>query len=172
MIVNRSTSLDSIDKATQAVQGKQDPLTPMSRPRSPETYVSNQLQTNIGDRSSSLSSSTASDSEDDTSSDSSSSDDDAPVELPSKRKHNAKGLVTCPVKQRSTAICRNFLKHGRCNRGDSCNFRHELPARGSGTAASKEPRKKTNSKSREVLPKRLSLYQRVRLLPSLPGFVN
>ncbi len=102
-----------------------------------------------------LSLSTDSDSEDSTSSSGSSSDNDAPETAPSTRV--APNRVPPPKKPKQKAICRDFLKSGRCRRGDACPFRHELPERGSQAA-----NRKKDGKKAEVKTERKGLYQRVR----------
>ena len=101
-----------------------------------------------------LSISTDSDSEDLTSSSGSSSDSDAPETASSTR--TAPDKVPPPKKSKQKAICRNFLKSGRCARGDNCSFRHELPERGSqGT------KNRNEGKKAELRTGRKGLYQRV-----------
>ncbi len=102
-----------------------------------------------------LSISTDSDSEDSSSSSSSSSDEEAPETAPSTR--TAPDRVPPPKKSKPKAICRNFLKGGRCRRGDACHFRHELPERGSQAA-----NRKKEGKIAEAKTERKGLYQRVR----------
>lgn len=60
-----------------------------------------------------------------------------------------------PKRIRSGKICRDFLKSGRCKRGESCQYRHELPERGSRNAGRKED-KKTQGRT-----ERVGLHQRV-----------
>lgn len=102
-----------------------------------------------------LSLSTDSDSEDFTSSSGSSSDNDAPETAPSTRV--APDKVLTPKKSKQKAICRDFLKSGRCRRGDACLFRHELPQR-----ASQGANRKKDGKKAEMKTERKGLYQRVR----------
>ena len=119
-----------------------------------DSKVENSISASSSDDSD-LSISTNSDSEDSTSSSGSSSDDDAPETAPSTR--TAPKKVPPPKKPKQKAICRNFLKSGRCARGDNCMFRHELPERGSQAA------KKKNEGARvEARTERKGLYQRVR----------
>ena len=102
--------------------------------------------------------SSSDDDDDSTSSEgSSSSSDDAPETAPSKRD----GPVRVPPPKRENPkakakdICRNFLKTGRCPRGESCRYRHELPEKGSAS----RPERKT--KTSETKKERKGLYQRV-----------
>ena len=103
----------------------------------------------------SISISSDSDPEDFSSSSGSSSGDEAPEMAPSTR--TAPDRVPPPKKSKLKAICRNFLKGGRCRRGDACHFRHELPERGSQAANRMKEGKKA-----EVKTERKGLYQRVR----------
>lgn len=82
-----------------------------------------------------------------------SSDDDAPDQASSRRNRPEK--VAPPKRLQKTGICRDFLKSGRCRRGDSCHWRHELPKRGSHGAGIKEVVKPKEKKER------VGLYQRV-----------
>ena len=81
------------------------------------------------------------------------SDDDAPPQMSSKQ--NGPERVAAPKREKLRHICRNFLRHGRCKRGDNCRYRHELPERGSRTTPLDED-KKTASRV-----ERVSLHQRV-----------
>lgn len=114
------------------------------------------VSSSLSDDSSETSSSD--DDDDSTSSEgSSSSSDDAPETAPSKRE----GPVRVPPPKRENPkakakdICRSFLKNGRCRRGESCRYRHELPEKGS---ASRPERK---VKTSEMKKERKGLYQRV-----------
>ena len=103
-----------------------------------------------------LSISADSDSEDFTSSSGSSSDGDAPEITPSTR--TGPDRVPPPQKNnKQKALCRNFLKGGRCKHGDACTYRHELPERGS-----QATKKGKEGKKAEVKTERKGLYQRVR----------
>ena len=100
------------------------------------------------------------DSEDLTSSSGSSSsasdtEDDPPQQASSKR--NGPERIAPPKRMNFKQICREFLKSGRCKRGDSCRFKHELPERGSHTAGLKR------GKETQGRTERVSLYQRVSL---------
>ena len=101
---------------------------------------------------------TLSDIDDETSSSGSSSDNDAPEEAPSSRSKPER--VPPPKREKPKSICRDFLKSGRCKKGNNCKFRHELPERGSG-----KNQRGGNSGDQGVLEKtvRKGLYQRVRL---------
>ena len=108
----------------------------------------NDSSVSVSDSSSDMSST---DSEDLTSpSGSSSSDadteDDAPGQASSKR--NGPEKVAPPKRAKARQICRSFLKTGRCNRGDACKFRHELPERGSRDARKKDTIKAVGRKDR------------------------
>ena len=86
------------------------------------------------------------------------SDDDAPDEAPSRR--NGPDVIPPPKrekpkKEKPKRICRSFLASGRCSRGDSCRFRHELPERGSHGVGQKDE-KRTQGRAEKV-----GLYQRV-----------
>lgn len=81
------------------------------------------------------------------------SEDDGPEQASSKR--NGLEKVAPPKRNKKTGICREFLKSGRCKWGDGCKWRHELPERGSRTAAVKEIVKPEGKKER------VGLYQRV-----------
>ena len=111
--------------------------------------------------SSSSSDITSSSEEDDETSSSgdSSSSDDAPEAATSRR--TAPDKVPPPKRERpkSNEICRNFLRNGRCPRGDSCKFRHELPAKGQRSKA--ERRLKADERRTE----KKSLHQRVWSIP-------
>ena len=98
------------------------------------------------------------DDDDDTSSSGSSSNDDAPDEAPSTRDSPLR--VPPPKRERPKTICRDFLQKGHCKRGDSCKFRHELPERGSSSAAKTTERGSKGGKEKEG-GKRIGLYQRV-----------
>ena len=87
------------------------------------------------------------------SSSASDSDEDTPQQTSSKR--NGPERVAPPKRERSNQICKDFLKSGRCRRGDNCRFRHELPERGSRAAGRRED-KKTQERT-----ERVSLHQRV-----------
>lgn len=103
----------------------------------------------------------SSDDDNDTISSGSSSDDDndAPDEAPSTRD----GPIRVPPPKREKPIpniCREFLQKGHCKRGDACKFRHELPERGSKSAAKLKERGSKEGKGNEG-GKRIGLYQRV-----------
>ena len=102
--------------------------------------------------------SSSSEDDDDTSSEgTSSSSDDAPKVVPSKR--TAPDKVPPPrrekPKSKSNDICRNFLRSGRCPRGDQCRFRHEQPEKGAKLKTTKP------AKGEWIKKERKSLYQRV-----------
>ncbi|KAL9601393.1 MAG: hypothetical protein Q9219_002569 [cf. Caloplaca sp. 3 TL-2023] len=96
------------------------------------------------------------DSDDETSSSgSSSSDSDAdaqtPATVPSRRLKPQRVAPPKRNSQQDKAICREFLRFGRCKRGKKCRWRHALPDRGPRNA------------ERSVLsrPERKSLHQRL-----------
>ena len=105
------------------------------------------------------------DSEDLTSSSGSSSSDidsgdDAPEQVSSRR--SGPQRVAAPRREKPRQICRDFLKNGRCKRGDDCRFRHELPERGSRDNPIKEVSKF------EKRTERVSLHQRVSTIVRFP----
>ena len=112
--------------------------------------------------STSLSSSTLSlsDSEDMSTSDgstSSSTSSSAPDSRPSKRVQPDR--VAPPKRAKNKAICRNFLHHGRCKKGDACVFRHELPNRAN--QGERHHRRASKAFPGEDRRRRIGLYQRV-----------
>ena len=108
--------------------------------------------------SSSSSISLSMDSEEDASSNdsSSSASSSAPESRPSKRTQPEK--VAPPKRAQMKTICRNFLQSGRCKKGRTCRFRHELPERGS---LAEIQRKQQRQARREGKKQRVGLYQRV-----------
>ena len=88
-------------------------------------------------------------------SDSSSSDSDSNAEGPeSAPSHREDPQKVMPPKKKDTRkkpICRDFLKTGRCRRGDKCRWRHKLPGRGQ-----RKAEEEMSSRSQ-----RKSLHQRV-----------
>lgn len=128
------------------------------RATSPEVDDSKTFQDSTDSVSDSSSDISSADSDDLTSSSGSSSsdadsDDDAPDQASSKR--NGPEKVVPSKRIQRTGICREFLKSGRCRRGENCHWRHELPERGSRGAGIKESIKPEGRK------KRVGLYQRV-----------
>lgn len=108
----------------------------------------------LSDSSSVLSST---DSEDMTSSSGSSDTDDDDYVAPdvvSSKDHRPE-RVPPPSRVKSSRICKNYLKGGRCRFGDRCTFKHELPSRGNRGARAK------NEARPEIKKVRVSLYQRV-----------
>ena len=85
------------------------------------------------------------------------SEDDGP-DLASSRR-NGPEKVPPPPRVKSKQICRDFLRHGRCKRGDNCRFLHELPEKGSHSNRKKEERRA------EGRAGRVGLHQRVSLIP-------
>lgn len=118
----------------------------------PHTFVSDTL--------SDLTSSSSDLSEDGEYSDetSSSSSSSAPTVVPSVR--SAPHRVPPPKSTKPKAICKVFLNRGRCPRGGKCNYRHELPEKGSRQAAARK-RDKEREVRAGVKPERISLYQRL-----------
>ena len=118
----------------------------------------------LSETSSDLSSDSVSDDDDSTSSSgsSSSSDSDAAPESHPIKEHNPR-RVPAPkrkVKPGNRDICRQFLKNGRCPRGEKCHFRHELPQKG--TMAKMERKAARESKvAGGKKERRKGLYQRV-----------
>lgn len=113
--------------------------------------------------STSLSSSISSltDSEDETTSSdgstSSASSSSAPDSRPSKRVQPDK--VPPPKRPKKKPICRIFLRTGRCKKGDTCGFRHELPNRANhGGRRNKRVTKPIQEESKR---RGIGLYQRV-----------
>ena len=101
------------------------------------------------------------DSEDSTSSSGSSSsssfsDENGPEQASSRR--NGPEKIAPPSRNKRKQICRDFLRQGRCKRGQNCRFLHELPEKGSQSKKRKEPRKA------EGRTERIGLYQRVSLV--------
>ena len=101
-------------------------------------------------------SSSSDDDDDDTSSEgTSSSSDDAPKVATSKRTAPDKVPPPRREKTKSRDICRNFLKSGRCPRGEQCRFRHERPEKDTKLKTAKQAKGELMKKERK------SLYQRV-----------
>lgn len=99
------------------------------------------------------------------SSSSSPSDSDAaPETAPSKPPNPAR--VPPPKRRKAkteNVICRNFLRNGRCARGEKCHFKHELPEKGSLSKAERRQAREVKAKAREGKKERerKGLYQRV-----------
>ena len=94
----------------------------------------------------------------DDSSSGTSSSSGAPISEPFQRTTEPEQVsASKPAKKR--AICKDFLRNGRCKKGDQCHFRHELPERGSGAKAGrKQVEKRAEGEEKKG---RMSLYQRV-----------
>ena len=90
------------------------------------------------------------------------SEDDGPDQVSSRR--NGPEKVPPPPRVKAKQICRDFLRQGRCKRGDNCRFLHELPEKGSRSNRKKEGRRRA-----ERTAERVGLYQRVCLIPE--GFL-
>lgn len=56
------------------------------------------------------------------------SEDSAPEEVSSRRKGPER--VPPPPREGKKSLCRYFARNGKCNRGDQCNFSHEVAERG------------------------------------------
>ena len=114
----------------------------------------------MSDSSSDLASTESSDvtSSSSSSSSDSNSEDDSPDQASSRK--NGPEKVPPPPRVKPNSICRDFLKHGRCKRGNNCRFRHELPEKGSHSN-----RKKEGPRRAERTAARVGLYQRVCLIP-------
>lgn len=119
----------------------------------------------LSESSSDISSDSDSDDDDSTSSSgssSSSSDSDAAPESRPITDHKPP-RVPAPKRNKAKTsnrdICRQFLKNGRCPRGEKCHYRHELPEKGS---MSKTERKAAREiKAAGGKKERKGLYQRV-----------
>ena len=101
-------------------------------------------------------------SEDDTSSSGSTSSDadsDTPDQASSRR--DGPERILPPPRRKPKLICRDFLKNGRCKRGDNCRFRHELPERGSHGGRDMEVLKVDKRTARIGLHQRVSVALRV-----------
>lgn len=103
----------------------------------------------------------SSEDENDNSSSGTSSSSGAPNSEPFQRTTEPE-RVSAPKPAKKRAICKDFLRNGRCKKGDQCHFRHELPKRGSGAKAGrKQVEKRAEAEEKKG---RMSLYQRVSLL--------
>ncbi len=85
------------------------------------------------------------------------SEDDGPDQASSRK--NGLEKVPPPPRAKPKQICRDFLRHGRCKRGENCRFLHELPEKGSHSNRKKEERRA------EGRAGRVGLHQRVSLIP-------
>lgn len=85
------------------------------------------------------------------SSSTSESDSEGPETKSSRRARPLKVLAPKKSNNKDKAICRDFLRSGRCRRGKRCRWRHALPDRGQ-----KKAEKSVLSK-----PERKSLHQRL-----------
>ena len=88
------------------------------------------------------------------------SEDDGPDQASSRR--NGPEKVPPPPRAKPKQICRDFLRHGRCKRGDNCRFLHELPEKGSHSNRKREGRRAEGRAEGRV--GRVGLYQRVCLI--------
>lgn len=114
----------------------------------PKTNTSSEFDSTDSEDFTSSSGSSSSDSDGD-----SDSDSGAPDQASLRR--GGPNRVPPPKRIKSRNICREFLKSGRCKRGDNCQYRHELPQRGSRNVGRKEY-KKTQGRT-----ERVGLHQRV-----------
>ncbi|KAL9102422.1 MAG: hypothetical protein Q9187_009124, partial [Circinaria calcarea] len=102
--------------------------------------------------------SSSEDDDNDSSSSGTSSSSGAPTSEPFQRTTGPERVsATRPAKKR--AICKDFLRNGRCKRGDQCHFRHELPERGNGAKSGRKQIEKRAEGEEKI--GRMSLYQRV-----------
>lgn len=85
------------------------------------------------------------------------SDDDAPDQASSKRTGPEK--VPPPKRTKPKAICNFFLKNGRCKWGDRCQYKHELPERGSRDTRREEVQRSEKKTERVGLHQRVSINQ-------------
>ena len=147
---------------------------PVARdPRSPKLLSTDVKDASVGgeldveelDNNSNMSLSTTSsdlstDDEDEISSSGLGSDEEGPDETGSK---STGPIKVAPARtNKKAAICRMFLEKGRCNRGDACRYRHELPERGSGGRnETKQGKGKGDKRTKEQKTERITLYQRV-----------
>lgn len=131
--------------------------TSLQKPEDGETRINVSVST----LSSSSSTSSMTESEDASSSDGSTSSSalsSVPDSRPSKRVDVDR--VAPPKRAQKKAICRNFLHHGRCRKGEACTFRHELPDRG--TQGERHHQRVPKPIPGEDGRKRIGLFQRVR----------
>lgn len=152
----------SVGESPEMLRTSQDDLGSLVVPTNPQKLDDVVIGSSFSVSSPSSSASSLTISEDEaTSSDdssSSSSSSSAPESRPSRRVQPDK--VAPPKRARKNAVCRSFLHHGRCKKGDACNFRHELPNRGS--YAERNNRRTTKRFPGEEMRVRIGLYQRVR----------
>lgn len=104
--------------------------------------------------------------DDETSSSGSSSVSDTDSEVPEATTSRQLGSRKVPPPRRNNkqdkAICRDFLKTGRCRRGKRCRWQHALPDR----------KQKKAAETILTRPERKSLHQRVRICPSPPDDIT
>lgn len=121
----------------------------------PKTSDANVSDGNISDSSSTISYTLTDDlTSSSGSSDTESDDEDAIPDVATSRRPQPEKTLP-PERAKSTRICKNFLKGGRCRFGKKCNFKHELPSRGNRDAKPK------HEAQAEVSKPRISLHQRV-----------
>lgn len=168
-------SIPDIDRSTPQLELLEDSIEvsvidadpPGDRTVEEVNISDNESSVSLSDISSDISSDSESDLDSTSSSgssSSSSSDSNAAPEIaPSKPLNPPR--VPPPKRQKAKSdkdICRQYLKSGRCPRGEQCNYRHELPEKGSMSRSERKAEREaksqaTGGKKRE----RKGLYQRV-----------
>lgn len=144
---------------------KDDPgdlIDPANPQKSKDVAIGSSFSASI---SSSSSITSLTDSEDETSSSDESSSSSSSCTVPESRpsKRIRPDRVAPPKRFKRKPICRNFLHHGRCKKGDACAFRHELPNRAHhGERHNRKPKKANPGEEKR---RRIGLYQRVRSGP-------
>ena len=119
----------------------------------------------LSESSSDLSSDSDSDSDDSTSSSGSSSSsesDAAPESHPIKDQNPPRVPAPRRIKAKTSNrdICRQFLKNGRCPRGEKCHYRHELPEKGNLSKVERKAARESKGAGGKK-ERRKGLYQRV-----------
>jgi hypothetical protein len=151
-----------VGEASEKSLTSKDDLGSLVNPTNPQKLDDVMMESSVLVSTSSSSVSSLTDSEDDATSSngssSSSPSSSAPESRPSRRVQPDK--VAPPKRAKKNAVCRSFLHHGRCKKGDACRFRHELPNRGN--YAERNNRRTTKQFPGEEMRVRIGLYQRVR----------
>ena len=120
----------------------------------------------LSESSSDISSDSDSDDDDSTSSSgSSSSDSSAAPESHPIPDHKPPRVPAPPKRNKAKSgnsrdICRQFLKNGRCPRGEKCHYRHELPEKGSMSKTERKAARESKAAGGKK-EMRKGLYQRV-----------
>ena len=162
-----ANSLASTEQASDVLRPSKDDPASLIDPANPQKPGQVAIESKVSlsiSASASSSSSTISQtgSEDETSSSdgstSSASSSSAPDSQPSKRVKPDR--VAPPKRGKKKPICRSFLHTGRCKKGDSCGFRHELPNRAN--HGGRNNRRGTKPVQEESKRRGIGLYQRVR----------